>query len=56
MRIGVLVLEVLEQPAAIVQQFDKGCVGLLEEQASDDRDIDGEGAVRQNGIDDRKSV
>ncbi|CAB4929496.1 unannotated protein [freshwater metagenome] len=49
-RVRVLVLEVLEQPAALAQEFDEVLVSLLEEQAADHRDVVGERAIGADRI------
>ncbi len=55
-RVAVLVREMAEEQAALLEVRDQGLVGLLEELAADQRDLGAEGAVGQHRVDHRKAV
>lgn len=55
-RVAVLVREVTEQQPALLEVLDQRLVGLLEEDAADQRDLGREGAVREDRVDHRQAV
>lgn len=55
-RVAVLVGQVPEQQAALGEVLGELLVGLLEEDAADQRDLVAEGAVRADGVDDGQAV
>ncbi len=55
-RVGVLIGEVTEHEASLLEVSDEGLVGLLEEHPADDRHLVAEVSIGLKGIDDGKSV